>query len=304
MISCATHKVALALVCLTAVQAFTIPQASHHHPVPTAFTRKTTLARFMSDNSDSEKEDPTLMKTVLKKQIAWDEKGGRFFETTIDEDDCVPDDEFCVTDKETGELVRLTVEEKERIFMDAMQAYYSTGRKLLDDDEFDLLKEDLTWSGSSVVVMNRKEAAYMKAMQDYLKGTPSMPDQDFDTLKKDLQEEGSKFAVQTEPKCYIDTGICKVTFLDDFFKTNLLYLPAGLAIATLWLGFTYELIEPFIKVNPLFLLLSGTPIIYSGSRFITEEVLFQDFKIARGACPACNYENTVFFWQHFGCRRI
>jgi len=68
-----------------------------------------------------EKEDPTLMKSVLKKQIAYDEKTGRFFETNINEEDCVPEEEFCMTDNDSGELIRLTQEEKERIFLDALQ---------------------------------------------------------------------------------------------------------------------------------------------------------------------------------------
>ena len=69
----------------------------------------------------AEKEDPTLMKSTLKKQIAYDEKSGRFFETNINEEDCVPEEEFCMTDNESGELIRLTQEEKERIFLDALQ---------------------------------------------------------------------------------------------------------------------------------------------------------------------------------------
>mmetsp|Transcript_17016 Transcript_17016/g.46632 ORF Transcript_17016/g.46632 Transcript_17016/m.46632 type:complete len:331 (+) Transcript_17016:257-1249(+) len=285
---------ALAALLFASARAFVVPTSRQHN------MRTTTTSLAMSSQKEKDTEDPTLMKSVLNKQIAYDEKTGRFFESTIDEDDCVPEDEFCVTDKETGDLVRLTLEEKERIFTDAMQAYYSSGRKLLEDDEFDLLKEDLTWNGSPVVVMNRKESAYMKAMQDYLKGTPSMGDSEFDSLKRELQEDGSVFAVQTEPKCYIDTGICKVTMTNDFFKNNLLYLPAGVAIATLWLGVTYELIEPIIRVNPLFLLLAGSPVIYSGSRGLTENFVFENAKIVRGPCPACNYENTVYFGNILG----
>lgn len=151
-----------------------------------------------------------------------------------------------------------------------------------------------------MVVMNRKEAKYLAAVQDYLKGTPSLSDAEFDQLKAELLEEGSPFAVQTEPQCYIDTGICKVTLQEDFFKTNLLYLPAGLTIFTLWLGLAYELIEPLIRINPIFLALAGSPFIYSGSRFITEELLFNNFKVARGPCPSCNFENTVYFGDILG----
>lgn len=282
-----TQATLAALAVLSVTSAFVVNPVSHHARVP---------ALSMSE----EKQDPTLLKSVLEKQIAYDEKTGRFFETSINEEDCIPDEEFCVTDKDTGDLVRLTTEEKERIFTDAMQAYYVSGRKLLEDDEFDLLKEDLTWTGSPVVVMNRRESAYMVAMQDYLKGAPSMKDTEFDTLKKELLEEGSKFAVQTEPTCYIDTGICKVTLTEDKFRSNLLYLPAGFTMLTLWTGLTYELLHPLITVNPLILILVGAPAIYTTAKKITEEFIFENLKIVKGPCPSCNYENTVFFGNILG----
>jgi predicted Zn finger-like uncharacterized protein len=175
-----------------------------------------------------------------------------------------------------------------------------TGRQLLKDDEFDLLKEDLQWSGSDMVVMNRKEAIYLQAMQDYLKGAPSMSDEDFDSLKKVLMTEGSKFAVQTEPKCYIDTGICKVTLKEDKFRSNLLYFPASIVLTLVWLGLGYELLGTLIRLNPLILTILGTPFIYTGSIFITEEFIFQNKKIAYGPCPNCQAENRVYFGNILG----
>ncbi|KAL7579109.1 hypothetical protein ACA910_019140 [Epithemia clementina (nom. ined.)] len=291
------------------VYAFQLAPFRHHPQQRTTGAAKfhrTSSLRMSDDDgkkSKSKSNPDALVKSVLNKQIAYDEKTGRFFESVIREEDCAPEEEFCVIDKESGDLVRLTQEEKERIFLDALQAYYTTGRKLLDDDEFDLLKEDLTWSGSPVVVMNRKETAYMAALQDYLKGTPSLSDAEFDQLKKELQEEGSKIAVQTEPKCYIDTGICKVTMQEDFFKTKLLYLPAALTLLTVWLGLSYELLVPLIgfsRINPLVLLLVGSPFIYTGTQFLTEKVFFENFKIARGPCPSCNFENTIYFGNILG----
>ena len=65
-------------------------------------------------------EDGTTV-TSARKEIGYDAASGRFFETDIDKSECIPDDEYCVVDKETGDLVRLTLEEKERIFLDALQ---------------------------------------------------------------------------------------------------------------------------------------------------------------------------------------
>ena len=180
------------------------------------------------------------------------------------------------------------------------QSYYATGRQVLSDDQFDKLKEDLQWNGSNLVVVNRKEAQYLAAMEAYLKGEPILGDKEFDSLKQELKEAGSKFAVETEPKCYIDTGVCKVTLQEDKFRSNLLYLPAGIVLSIGWLGFGFEIIEPIIRLNPLFLFLLGTPLIYSGSKTITESFIFENKFVAYGPCPSCEFENRVYFGNILG----
>lgn len=80
-----------------------------------AFLTKTTPLAMSSE------EDGTMISSVNKKQIVYDENTGRFFESNADEADCIPDEEFCVVDKDSGAMIRLTVEEKERIFLDALQ---------------------------------------------------------------------------------------------------------------------------------------------------------------------------------------
>ena len=284
-------------------------------------------ARFMSDGGN---EKVTI--TSGKKEIAYDDKTGRFFETNLDEEECVPNDEYCAVDGSTGKLIRLTVQEKERIFLDALQvracylryyqrnthltmsfinqaltiipscfwsyysqSYYATGRQMLKDEEFDILKEDLQWNGSDMVVMNRKEAMYLAAVQAYLMGTPTISDSEFDALKLELKETGSKFAVSTSPKCYIDTGICTVTLQEDKFRSNLLYLPAVIALTSIWLGIGFEIFAFVFRLNPLIFLLIGTPLIYYGSKFITEDLLFPGKCIVYGPCPSCESENRVYF---------
>lgn len=80
---------------------------------------------FMAEGDDTEGDDDGTMITTTggggRKEIGYDEKSGRFYETGLDEGECIPDEEFCITDKESGNLIRLTVEEKERIFLDALQ---------------------------------------------------------------------------------------------------------------------------------------------------------------------------------------
>lgn len=180
------------------------------------------------------------------------------------------------------------------------KAYYFDNRQMLNDEEFDLLKEDLQWNGSPVVQMNRKEAKYLAAVQAYMKGTPDMSDEEFDSLKNELMEAGSVFAVSTEPKCYIDTGICKVTMQEDNFRTNLLYLPAGSILALVWLGLGFEVIEPIIRLNPLFLALLGAPLVISGSKYITENFVFENNFVVYGPCPSCQAANRVYFGNILG----
>mmetsp|Transcript_45 Transcript_45/g.64 ORF Transcript_45/g.64 Transcript_45/m.64 type:complete len:305 (+) Transcript_45:180-1094(+) len=216
--------------------------------------------------------------------------------------ECQPaDGEYCMVDDKTGKLIKLTIAEKERIFLDALQAYYASGRQLLPDEEFDLLKEDLQWNGSELIEMNRKEAQYLAAMEAYLKGTPTLSDEEFDSLKRELKESNSKFAVSRQPKCLIDTGICTVTLQEDQFRSNLLYLPALTILVSVWLGPVFEIVANFvIRLNPLFFLLVAAYPIYIACIAITDQFIFTNKKIAFGPCPSCEFENRVYFGNVLG----
>lgn len=275
-------------------QAFTSPMRSAVATSPTFAKTALNMAK------DDESIDKVQLTSNLGKEIMFDEKSGRFFETRLDSAECIPDEEYCQLDPDTGDLIRLTVAEKERIFLDALQSYYVSGRQLLPDDEFDALKEDLQWSGSELAALNRNEASYLGAMQAYMKGSPIMSDKEFDDLKLELKESGSRFAVDTEPKCYIDTGVCKVTLQEDKFRSNLLYLPVGAILSIVWLGVGFEFIEPLIRLNPLILAALGSPLIYNGTKKITEEFIFENKYIAYGPCPSCEAENRVYFGNILG----
>jgi len=247
----------------------------------------------MSETEEAETDSSIPKLEAVNRQIGYDGESGRFFELSSD---CIPEEEYCATDNESGKLIRLTMEEKERMFLDSLQSYYFSGRQLLDDTEFDLLKEDLQWSGSQLIQMNRKEARFLAAMQAYNKGAPMMSDDEYNSLKQELKEEKSKFAVSTEPKCFIDTGICTVTLQVDRFRTNLLYLPALFVLYFVWLLLSFEILH----INPIFLTIIGAYPIYKGTEFITKDLLFQDAKIVYGPCPSCEAENRVYFGDILG----
>jgi hypothetical protein len=59
--------------------------------------------------------------TSARKELKFDDKTGRFFETNLKEEECIPDEEFCTIDEDSGGRIRLTVAEKERIFLDSLQ---------------------------------------------------------------------------------------------------------------------------------------------------------------------------------------
>lgn len=75
--------------------------------------------------------------------LVYDIKNSRLYEANLDKNSA--DDEFTLLDEKTGERISLTREEKERIFLDSLQEYYFSGKALLPDDQFDKLKDNLTW---------------------------------------------------------------------------------------------------------------------------------------------------------------
>jgi len=229
-------------------------------------------------------------------KLVWDAKAGRFYERNLEQ---VCEEEFCLLDAESGAQILLTREEKERIFLDCIQGYYFSGKGSLPDDQFDRLREDLSWEGSALVTLNRNETMFMNAMMAYNKGTPILSDKEFDELKASLRESKSKIAVAVEPKCFVDTGVCKVTWVEDQVRTNSLKIPALLLLTTAYLGIIYEI--PGIRdFNPLFTLAIGSLPISTAAKEITEKFFFKDPFVASGPCPSCGVENRIFFGDVLG----
>ena len=107
-------RFSLAIAFLTTTDAFTLTP-----------TRSTSLLPKTSSTSlfvDGPEDGTTI--TSARKELSYDASTGRFFETDLEPDECVPGDEYCVIDKESGEAIRLTLEEKERIFLDALQVRF------------------------------------------------------------------------------------------------------------------------------------------------------------------------------------
>ena len=88
--------------------------------------------------------------------------------------------------REAGDLVV-----KELIYFEALHGYYSTGVSILDDDDYNELKDNLTWEGSAVPNMRAKEALFVTAVAAARRGMPIMDDDEYQNLKQTLKKDGS-----------------------------------------------------------------------------------------------------------------
>jgi len=240
--------------------------------------------------------DSVKLSMLDRESIIYDSKTGRFYEKEIE---MICREEFCALDEKTGKAIVLSVEEKERIFIEAMQAYFFDGREMLKDADFDQLKEDLLWEGSPVAALSRDENKYLAAMQAYLSGKPIMPDEEFNALKKSLIQSGSVIAVSKEPTCFVDSGICSVTWTKDDVRQAVAYMPTFAVVSALWLIFAFEL-TPLKYINPLFGIILGSPLIWFGSLAFAENIFFKNPLVASGPCPDCGADNRVLFGDVLG----
>merc|ERR1719231_910104 len=62
------------------------------------------------------------------------------------------------------------VECKENILIDSIQLYYAEGIELLANDDFDALKEELTWAGSPAATLSRDEIQFLEAAKSFRLG--------------------------------------------------------------------------------------------------------------------------------------
>jgi len=89
---------------------------------------------------------------------------------------------------EAGDLVV-----KELMYFDALYNYYcdEKAEPLLNNEDYEEVKENLEWEGSSVPRMNKKEALFVTAVASSRRGDSIMSDDEYLELKRDLVQEGS-----------------------------------------------------------------------------------------------------------------
>uniref|UniRef100_M1AXK4 PGR5 1A, chloroplastic n=1 Tax=Solanum tuberosum TaxID=4113 RepID=M1AXK4_SOLTU len=77
--------------------------------------------------------------------------------------------------------------EMEQEFLQALQSFYYEGKAMMSNEEFDNLKEELMWEGSSVVMLSPDEQRFLEASMAYVSGNPIMTDEEYDKLKMKLK---------------------------------------------------------------------------------------------------------------------
>ncbi|XP_031099144.1 PGR5-like protein 1A, chloroplastic [Ipomoea triloba] len=204
--------------------------------------------------------------------------------------------QYCSIDKKE----KKSLGEMEQDFLQALQAFYYEGKAIMSNEEFDNLKEELMWEGSSVVMLSADEQRFLEASMAYVSGNPILSDKEFDELKLKLKMDGSEIVVEG-PRCSLRSRKVYSDLSVDYLKMLLLNVPGVLVALGLFFflddltGFeiTYllELPEPFSFIFTWF---AALPFILWLSFTITG-IIVKDVLIVKGPCPNCGTENTSFF---------
>lgn len=223
---------------------------------------------------------------------------------TADQQGKVGEDDF--VDSKIGQYCEINKKEKkslgelEQEFLQALQSFYYEGKATMSNEEFDNLKEELMWEGSSVIMLSSDEQKFLEASMAYVDGKPILSDEEFDKLKLRLKTEGSGIVAEG-PRCSLRSRKVYSDLSVDYLKMFLLNVPAAVVALTLFFflddltGFeiTYllELPEPFSFIFTWF---AALPLIFYLAQSLTNAIV-KDFLILKGSCPNCGTENNSFF---------
>ncbi|KAI3947959.1 hypothetical protein MKW92_035828 [Papaver armeniacum] len=148
----------------------------------------------------------------------------------------------------------------------------------MSNEEFDNLKEELMWEGSSVVMLSSSEQKFLEASMAYVSGKPIMTDKEYDELKLQLKIDGSEIVVEG-PRCSLRSKKVYSDLTVDYVKMFLLQVPAAVVALGLFFfldditGFeiTYllELPEPFSFIFTWFAALPSFSIYLKHSQMLS-----------------------------------
>ena len=207
--------------------------------------------------------------------------------------------QYCSIDGKGKKAEKRSLGEMEQEFLQALQAFYYDQKAIMSNEEFDNLKEELMWEGSSVVMLSPDEQRLLEASMAYAAGNPIMSDAEFDQLKLRLKKDGSDIVTEG-PRCSLRSRKVYSDLTVDYLKMFLLNVPATtLALGLFFFideltGFEiniFQLPEPF---GFIFTWFAALPLILFIAQSITNAIV-NDFLILKGPCPNCGAENLSFF---------
>lgn len=104
------------------------------------------------------------------------------------------------------------------------------------NEEYDLLKEELLWSGSKVAVLSTGEKRLLEARMAYKRGSPIMSDADYDALKASLAGSPVFSLPRSGPVCSLakdpsKRGRTEGEAKPDLLRMGVLAMPAPLVVS-------------------------------------------------------------------------
>jgi hypothetical protein len=212
--------------------------------------------------------------------------------------------DFCSLDGAGKRVRNRTIGEMEIEFLEALTDFYYGEKPKLTDEEFELLKDELLWAGSKVVILDGDEQRFLEASQAYARGKPIMSDEDYDSLKATLKSKSSVVAAQG-PRCSLRSKKMYSDASVDYLKMTLLNIPATLLL----LGALFSIddltgfeITSAIELPPPYGIIALWGLLLPGlfllSTSITNLVL-RDGIILKGPCPNCGAESNTYFGDIF-----
>mmetsp|Transcript_80101 Transcript_80101/g.248617 ORF Transcript_80101/g.248617 Transcript_80101/m.248617 type:complete len:676 (+) Transcript_80101:38-2065(+) len=80
----------------------------------------------------------------------------------------------------------------EEMYVDAIWAYYKDGVQLLNDEQYDKLRQELQWQGSGFPTLSADEVDFVKASLAYWRGEPVASDEEWKELKRKVLADGKR----------------------------------------------------------------------------------------------------------------
>jgi len=215
---------------------------------------------------------------------------------TLDEGSASFYSEFKTSDAETGDQTSISFAEKEKLYIECLDAYYNEGGKqLLPDDEYERLKTDLNFEGSLISTFSSDEIKFILANKRFKMGTPILDDAQYDALRTKLKDAKSPVVLHDVASCSLDSGICKIDLRVDAAKQRLLYFPGTAGALVLFCELSYWTLH----LDPLLSILLGAVPSYFAGILFTENVFGQKPLVTQAPCPECNYLLTTYFGDLF-----